>query len=117
MTEEVYRTYVEVPNLENFGYGIRYFDDEHTIYVSTPVHQLIANQLLDKLTYFVLSYTRSQKPIDVVAQEIINELKRCVSGEATMDLVERILKEKQVFVNPDVVASPVMPTNLTTASE
>jgi len=108
MTESYHR-YIEVVNLENFGYGIRYLDDDYTIYVSPPVYRLIADKMLDRLTYFVLSYTRNQKPIDEIAGDIIAELKKCVVGQPTMELIEGILKEKKLFTNPDVLASPKSP--------
>jgi len=116
--EKTYHKYVEVPNLKNFGYGIRYLDDDYTIYVAPHIYRQIADKELGQLTYFVLSYTRKQKPIDEIAMDIILELEKCVSGPATMELIKGILEEKdKSFINPDVIVSPIQVTRLTGLQE
>ena len=98
----------------NFGYGIRYLDDDHIIYVSPGVYRLIADKLLEKLDYFVLSYTRKQKPIDEIASDIIQELEKCAPGQPTLDMLKALIEEKdKSFVNPDLIVAPKQPERLT----
>jgi len=111
--EKTYHKYVEVPNLKNFGYGIRYLDDDHIIYVSPGVYRLIADKLLEKLDYFVLSYTSNQKPIDEIAGDIIAELEKCTPGQPTMELIQELIESKKPFVNPEFIMAPKQPERLT----
>jgi len=117
MMTETYHKYVEVPNLKNFGYGIRYFDDDHTIYVSPPVYRLIAEKLLQTLDYLVLSYTRNQKPIDKIARDIMIELDNCPPGGFTTEMLGQLVNKQKKFVNPDLIVSPVQPAGLTSSAK
>jgi len=103
------KTFIEIPNLKSFGYGICYFNKRNTFYVSSEVFLLLKENKMDRLDYMVLSYTHTQKLIEDVCDEIIEELKNCPPGPMSMEDIQKHLNKKNIFINPQYIVSPLKP--------
>jgi len=88
--------------LEGLSVGIRYFDDPYTIYVSPSLFEDVYEKKSSQLQYMVLSYRKGQKDIVAIANEIIDELKKTPPGRATNEVLENVMKNRDVQSLPDV---------------
>jgi len=105
------KMYVAVENMRGLSIGMVYFNDYQTVYVSPEVLEKIKGGTIDSLDYVVLSYNVGERPIEVIAKEVVQEIKRCPPGSFTEEVLNKLESTKSS--NPDLVYNPhVTPTEV-----
>ncbi len=88
-----------VEELEGLSIGIVYFDDRGVVYVSKSVFEKIKTGKIKSLEYAILTYQRSEKAIEKIANEIVDELKKCPPGRMTDATMRELEKTKSTTPN------------------
>ena len=78
---------VAVESMGGFQIGIKFFDDDRTVFVSPQIQKLFLENELDRLDFVTLEYRKSQKTIDEVIAEIWDIVDSASPGEMTDEIM------------------------------
>lgn len=78
---------VELQSMAGFSIGIKYFDDDKRVFVSPETADKFESGKLDKLDFLTLSYRSTQKDIEEIIKEIIDELALVGGGKPNNEIL------------------------------
>ena len=85
-------TFIPIPLMEGFPFGLTFFGERNPVYVSPKVYKDIQDKLVPNLQYAMLAYRRDQRTIEEAVQDIIDEVKDGLKGKYEMGVLDNTSK-------------------------
>lgn len=82
--------FVAIPEMEAFPFGLMFFDDTGTVYVSPDLYNKIEKRNVNSVEYAMVHWRKSSKNIHDLVKDIVKEV---ISS----------LKEQNIPINSDLV--------------